>query len=102
MGEFRRDLASAYGSISYRRQGAVPAGIAPRGEEARSAKKRLTEELDEWITSDASALSVEQARMLAQVDTTEQVLTPSSGTSMSPQDAEQLANALDRALDDDD
>ena len=97
MGEFRRDLANAYGSISYRRQGAAPAGIAPRGEEARSAKKRLTEELDEWITSDASGLSVEQARMLALVETAEKAFTP---TSMTPQEAEKLANALDRALDD--
>ncbi|MEO7092068.1 MAG: hypothetical protein ABI175_02380, partial [Polyangiales bacterium] len=98
MGEMRKDLAQAYGSISYRRQGAPPAGIAPRGEEARSPKKRLTEELDEWITSDSSGLSVEQARMLALVETAEKAFTP---TSMSPQEAEKLANALDRALDDD-
>ena len=97
MGEMRKDLAQAYGSISYRRQGAPPAGIEPRGEEARSPKKRLTEELDEWITSDSSGLSVEQARMLALVETAEKAFTP---TSMSPQEAEKLANALDRALDD--
>ncbi len=97
MGEFRRDLANAYGSISYRRHGGL-AGIAPRGEEARSSKKRLTEELDEWITSDATGLSVEQARMMALVETAEKAFTP---TSMSPQEAEKLANALDRALDDD-
>ena len=97
MGEMRKDLAQAYGSISYRRQGAPPAGIAPRGEEARSPRKRLTEELDEWITNDSSGLSVEQARMLALVETAEKAFTP---TSMSAQEAEKLANALDRALDD--
>jgi serine/threonine-protein kinase len=98
MTEFRRDLSNAYGSISYRRHGQAP-GVAPRGEEARAPKKRLTEELDEWITSDSSGISVEQARMLALVETAEKAFTP---TSMSPQEAEKLANALDRALDDED
>jgi serine/threonine protein kinase len=100
MSEFRKDLANAYGSISYRRHGAKDpgSGITPRGEEARAPKKRLTEELDEWITTDATGLSVEQARMLALVETAEKSFTP---TSMSPQEAEKLANALDRALDDD-
>jgi serine/threonine-protein kinase len=97
MTEFRRDLSHAYGSISYRRHGAPTPSLPPRGEEARAPKKRLTEELDEWITTDASGLSVEQARMLALVDTAEKAFTPSS---LSPQEAENLANALDRALDD--
>jgi len=99
MTEFRRDLSNAYGSISYRRHGAQAPDLAPRGEEARAPKKRLTEELDEWITSDSSGISVEQARMLALVDTADKAFTP---TSMSPQEAEKLANALDRALDDED
>jgi hypothetical protein len=98
MSEFRKDLSAAYGSISYRRHGAPAAGITPKNEEARAPKKRLTEELDEWITTDSSGLSVEQARMLALVETAEKAFTP---TSMSPQEAEKLANALDRALDDD-
>jgi hypothetical protein len=98
MSEFRRDLANAYGSISYRRHGAPTPSLPPRGEEARAPKKRLTEELDEWITTDSSGLSPEQARMLALVETAEKAFTP---TSMSPQEAEKLANALDRALDDD-
>ena len=98
MTEFRRDLSNAYGSIVYRRHGAPTPSLPPRGEEARAPKKRLTEELDEWITTDASGLSVEQARMLALVETAEQAFTPSS---LSPQEAETLANALDRALDDD-
>ena len=98
MTEFRRDLSNAYGSISYRRHGQAP-GITPRGEEARAPKKRLTEELDEWITNDSSGISVEQARMMALVENAEKAFTP---TSMSPQEAEKLANALDRALDDED
>ena len=97
MAEFRRDLANAYGSISYRRHGAPAPGLTPRGEEART-KKRLTEELDEWITGDASSLSLEQARMLSLVETAEKAFTPGN---MSPQEAERLANALDRALEDD-
>jgi broad specificity phosphatase PhoE len=72
--------------------------MTPRGEEART-KKRLTEELDEWITGDASGLSIEQARMLSLVETAEKAFAPNT---MSPQEAERLANALDRALDDDD
>jgi hypothetical protein len=74
-------------------------GLEPRGQEARAPKKRLTEELDEWITNDPSGMSVEQARMVALVETAEKAFTP---TKMSPQEAERLANALDRALDDED
>jgi hypothetical protein len=98
MVEFRRDLEISYGSISYRRTG-KPQGLTPLGPELRAPKKRLTEELDEWITNDQSGLSVEQARMVALVETAEKAFTP---TNMSPQEAERLANALDRALDDDD
>jgi len=96
--EFRRELEGAYGSITYRRQGAPLKGLEPRGLEARSPKKRLTEELDEWITNDPSGMSPEQARMVALVETAEKSFTPST---MSPAEAERLANALDRALDDD-
>jgi serine/threonine protein kinase len=97
MVEFRRDLQEAYGSISYRRNVGPAKGLEPRGEESRQ-KKRLTEELDEWITSDQSGMSPEQARMIALVETADKAFTPSS---MSPSEAEHLANALDRALDDD-
>ena len=99
MVEFRRDLEGAYGSITYRRQGAPGKGLEPRGQEARAPKKRLTEELDEWITNDPSSMSPEQARMVALVETAEKAFTPNT---MSPAEAERLANALDRALDDDD
>ena len=66
--------------------------------EARTTKKRLTEELDEWITSDPSGMTVEQARMVSLVENAEKAFTP---TNMSRAEAERIANALDRALDDD-
>jgi isocitrate dehydrogenase len=96
---FRKDVQDAYGSITYRRQAPPTSGIAPTTEQARATtKKRLTEELDEWITQDPTGISVEQARMNALVETAEKAFTP---TSMTPSEAEKLANALDRALDDD-
>jgi hypothetical protein len=102
MKAFRKDLEGAYGSITYRRKGA-PGRLEPRGEEARSSevrasKKRLTEEIDDWITNDPTGISPEQARVVALVETADKAFTP---TTMSPQEAERLANALDRALDDD-
>ena len=90
MTDFRRDLANAYGSISYRRHGGPGPGMTPRGEEAR-AKKRLTEELDEWITGDATSMSLEQARMLSVVETAEKSFGPRT---MSPQEAERLFQEL--------
>jgi eukaryotic-like serine/threonine-protein kinase len=98
MQEFRTDLEGAYGSISYRRHAAAGTGMKPRGEEARQQPRRLTEELDEWLHSDASKLSVEQARVMALVDRAERSF--SNAPTMSPAEAERLANALDRALDD--
>ena len=100
MMEFRRDLEGAYGSISYRRHAPPRTGMPPRGEEARQMPRRLTEELDEWIHSDASKLSVEQARVMALVDRAERSF--SNAPTMSPAEAERLASALDRALDDED
>ncbi len=100
MTEFRSDLEGAYGSISYRRHAAPRTGLTPRGEEARQQQRRLTEELDEWISSSASRLSVEQARVMALVDNAERSFT--NAPTMSPAEAERLANALDRALDEDD
>ena len=98
MVEFRRDLEIAYGSISYRRRGAPRPRARAAGPRHARPKKRLTEELDEWITNDPSGMSVEQARMVALVETAEKAFTP---TGMSPQEAERIANALDRALDED-
>lgn len=100
MAEFRHDLEGAYGSISYRRNAGPRTGLTPRGQEARREPRRLTEELDEWISSDASKLSVEQARVMALVDNAERSF--NSSPTMSPAEAERLASALDRALDDED
>ncbi|HVG86350.1 MAG TPA: serine/threonine-protein kinase [Vicinamibacterales bacterium] len=94
MADLRNDLPNAYGTVSYRRH--LPVNGESRGPDAR--KKRLTEEIDEWLRSDQSSMSVEEARMLALVDQAEQAF---GGTPMSPQDAEKLARALDDALDDD-
>jgi len=94
MGEFRGDLPNAYGTVSYRRH--KPVDGEPKGPDAR--KKRLTEEIDDWLASDQSSMSVEEARMMALVDQADQQF----GTNkMTPQDAERLAKALDDALDDD-
>jgi serine/threonine protein kinase len=95
MADFRRDVEASYGTVAFRRHGNAP-GVTPRGPEAR--KKRLTDELDEWIAGDASGMSVEQARMLALVDNADKSFAPNN---LSPADAERLANALDQALDDD-
>ena len=94
MAEMRTDLAQAFGSVSFRRH--VPVDGAPRGAEAR--KKRLTEEIDDWLHSDHSAMSVEEARMIALVDQAEKAFVQPH---LSPADAERLAKALDDALDDD-
>jgi len=94
MAEFRADLPNAYGSVAYRRH--HQAAGAPRGAEAR--RKRLTEEIDEWLRSDESSMSVEEARMMALVDHADQAF---GQAPMSPADAEKLARALDAALDDD-
>jgi serine/threonine-protein kinase len=96
MTDFRRAVEGAYGSIAFRRHGGVAGGVEPRGQEAR--QRRITDELDEWMKTDHSALTVEQARMLTLVDKAEKTFTPPK---MSPAEAERLASALDKALDDD-
>jgi serine/threonine protein kinase len=96
MADFRRDVEASYGTVAFRRHGGA-SGASPRGPEAR--KKRLTDELDEWIAQDNSGLTVEQARMLALVDNADKSFAPNN---LSPAEAERLANALDQALDDDD
>ena len=87
MADFRRDVEASYGTVAFRRFGAAPT-VPARGIDAR--KKSLTGELDEWITSDNSGISPDQARKMAQPN------------NLSPAEAERLANALDKALDDDD
>jgi serine/threonine protein kinase len=93
MGELRHDLQNAYGTVAYRRHAQ---GLGPRGKGDR--QKRLTEEIADWMASDNSSMSIEQARMIALVEQADKAFAPDS---MSPADAESLANALDRALDDD-
>ncbi len=93
MGELRTDLQGAYGTVSYRRNAN---GLPPRGAESRT--KRLTDDLSDWVRSDNSGISIEQARLMALVEQADKAFSPES---LSPSDAENLANALDRALDDD-
>jgi len=95
MAELRVDLEHAYGTVSYRRH-AAGSGMAPRGKEARS--KRLTEEIDDWFRTDDSAMSIEQARMLALVEQADKAF---GENALSPDEAERLADALDKALDED-
>jgi eukaryotic-like serine/threonine-protein kinase len=95
MAELRVDLEHAYGTVSYRRH-AAGTGLEPRGKEARS--RRLTEEIDDWFRTDDSAMSIEQARMLALVEQADKAFTEPT---LTPDEAERLADALDKALDED-
>jgi len=63
MDEFRAELQTCYGSIAYKRHAVSVPGVQPAGREAR--RKRLTEELDDWLRSDQSSLTLEEARQLA-------------------------------------
>jgi hypothetical protein len=69
MDEFRDELQRCYGSVAYKRHTSLP-GLQANGAEAR--RKRLTEELDDWLQSDQSRLTVEQAREIAMMELTEQ------------------------------
>jgi hypothetical protein len=62
MDAFRDELQRCYGSVAYKRHTQLP-GV---GAEAR--RKRLTEELDDWLRSDQSRLTVEQARQIAMAE----------------------------------
>ena len=93
MAELREDIAHAYGTVTYRRLASAP-GEKPRGKEARV--KRLTEEIDDWFKTDNSSMSIEQARMIALVEQADKAFTEQ----LSPDEAERLADALDKALDD--
>jgi serine/threonine-protein kinase len=95
MDEFRAELQSCYGTVAYARNRPMP--NRPTGAMAR--KRRLTEELDDWLQSDQSKLSLEEARMLAMLGQAE---TSFSSPTMTRDEEERLASALDAALDDDD
>ena len=91
-----RPRATPTARSAYRRQGA-PAQGSPRAARRRaSPKKRLTEELDEWITTDASGLSVEQARMLALVETAEKAFTPTVDVAAGSREARERARSRAR------
>jgi serine/threonine-protein kinase len=62
MDEFRDELQTCYGTIAYRRHAQRP-GVTPRGVESR--RRRLTEELDDWLNSDQTGMSLEEARKIA-------------------------------------
>ncbi|HKE14416.1 MAG TPA: serine/threonine-protein kinase [Kofleriaceae bacterium] len=68
MDEFRDELQRCYGSVAYRRHTQLP-GEHARGAEAR--RKRLTEELDDWLHSDQNRLTIEQARQIAMAEVAE-------------------------------
>ena len=62
MDEFRTELKGCFGSISYRR------GLKPPLDatgETHPRIKRLTEEIEDWLRTDRTSLSLEQARALA-------------------------------------
>jgi len=96
MDEMRIDLQRCYGSVAYKRNAQSIPGAPTVGPEGRS--KRLTEELDDWLQTDDSRLTIEQARLIAQVADEEEA----HRRRMTPAEEEHLADLLDAALDDDD
>lgn len=96
MDEFREEMQHCYGSVAYRRNASSIPGAPSIGKEGRKA--RLTEELDEWLRSDDSRMTIEQARALALVG---HALDGAAPQDLSPDEEERLADALDAALDDD-
>lgn len=62
MDELRADLQGCYGSVAFKRNSQHLTGDPPQRD---PRKKRLTEELSDWLHSDASSLSLEEARELA-------------------------------------
>ncbi len=96
MDEMRLELQRCYGSVAYKRNAQSIPGAPTVGPEGRT--RRLTEELDEWLQNDESRLTLDEARVIAQV--TDEVR-PDRGR-MTPAEEQRLADALDAALDDDD
>jgi serine/threonine-protein kinase len=93
MEEFRDELQQSYGSVSYRRNAALP-GMERVGVEGRA--RRLTDELDEWLHSEEKQLSIEEARMIAMVTVADESLTDM----ITPEQQQRITQALDAALDD--
>ncbi len=91
MDELRDAINESYGRVSYkRRPSSFDGAPKPVGKEARN--RRLTEELDEWLTTDSSKLSDDEVQMLANID-------DDFAPKMTRDEEDQLADALDRALD---
>ena len=67
MDQFRADLQKSYGSIAYRRNHRST-NLPEMSPSAR--KKRLTEELDEWLHSSPNQLDLDEARKLALAEAT--------------------------------
>jgi serine/threonine-protein kinase len=63
MDEFRDELQSCYGSVAFKRHAHGIPGAPVEGPEDR--KKRLTEELDDWLQSNQQRMSLEEARSMA-------------------------------------
>jgi eukaryotic-like serine/threonine-protein kinase len=95
--EFRDEMQRCYGSVAYHRAPSSFPGIPLPGPEARQ-QPRLTDELDEWLHSDQSRMSLDQARKLALSAPAAESFSPPA---LSPDEEERLADALDAALGDD-
>jgi serine/threonine-protein kinase len=70
MDEFRDELQGCYGSVAFKRNARSIPGAPTTGKEAR--KRRLTEELDEWLKSE-QRLTLEEARLFALQSVTRRV-----------------------------
>ena len=64
MDELREDLQNCYGSVGYRRD-SVKFDEREEGSGPSQRRRRLTEELSEWMSTDDRRLSIEEARELA-------------------------------------
>jgi serine/threonine-protein kinase len=94
--ELRDEMQHCYGSVAYHRAPSSFPDIPLPGPEARQ-QPRLTDELDEWLQSDQSRMSLDQARILALAAPAAESF---SAPAMSPDEEERLAAALDAALGD--
>jgi len=95
MDDFRAELQRCYGSVAYKRNAGEIIGQKQPGKAGR--RRRLTEELDDWLRSDQSSLTEREARMLANVEGAGAAF---KEPPMSNVEQERLADALDAALDD--
>ena len=95
MDDFRAQLQGCYGSVAYKRNATSIPGAPSEGREAR--KRRLTEELDDWLHTDESSLSLEEARMLAL-----QAVAPVDESGIDDPSGRLGASPQDAAIDDED